>query len=36
MYNGGRKIFSGRTRGGLTTFFFPGVSDVHLGHSLFT
>jgi len=32
----GRKIFSGRTRGRLTTFFSLGVSDVRLDHSLFT
>jgi len=36
MGKGGRKIFSGKTRGGLTTFFSPGVSDVRLGHSFFT
>jgi len=36
MCRGGRQIFSARTRGGLTTFFSPGVSDVRLGHSLFT
>jgi len=36
MCKGGRKFFSGRTRGGLTTFFSSGVSDVRLGHSLFT
>jgi len=28
-------MFSGRTRGGLTTFFSPGVSDVCLSHFLF-
>jgi len=33
---GGKKNFSGRTRGGLMTFFSPGVGDVRLGHSLFT
>ena len=33
MCKGGRKIFSGRTRGGITTFFSPGVSDVRLDHS---
>jgi len=32
----GQKKFSGRTRGGLITFFSPGVSDARLGHSLFT
>jgi len=33
MFKGGRKIFSGGTRGGLTTIFSPGVSDVRLGHN---
>ena len=32
----GQVNFSGRTRGGLMTFFSPGVTDVRLGHSLFT
>jgi len=36
MCKGGRKIFSGGTRGELKTFFSTGVSDVRLGHSLFT
>ena len=32
---GADKFFPRRTRGGLTTIFFPGVSDVLLRHSLF-
>jgi len=36
MCEGDRKIFSGRTREELTTFFSPGISDVRSGHSLFT
>ena len=36
MCKGVRYIFSRRTRGGLTTFFSPGFSDVRLGHGLFT
>ena len=36
MCKGSRYIFSVRTRGGLTTFFSPGISDVRLSHSSFT
>jgi len=36
MCEGGRKIFSGRTIRGLKALFSHGVSEVLLGHSLFT